>query len=132
MRKVRSPTVMTWFTMPPSDSMPAITETGSSPGNSAMSRSYSDRLARSANRNLRCPISSEIFVDDCEPAHAFDWIKAQFEVLERLRDKARVLCANAVVSLEITLDPFACTDDGERSGVRLSAQGTAVTLELVA
>lgn len=78
------------------------------------------------------PISSEIFVDDCEPAHAFDWIKAQFEVLERLRDTARVLCANAVVSLEITLDPFACTDDGERSGVRLSAQGTAVTLELVA
>ncbi len=78
------------------------------------------------------PISAEIFVDDKEPARRSAWMKGLLELLERLRNKARVLCANAVVNLEITLDPFAYSNDGARPGVRLSAQGTAVILESLA
>ncbi len=78
------------------------------------------------------PISAEIFVDDKEPGRRSEWLKALLELLERLRNKARVLCANAVVNLEITLDPFAYSNDGARPGVRLSAQGTAVILESLA
>ena len=77
------------------------------------------------------PIFAEVFLDDREPGRRSAWTKALLELLERIRDRARVLCANAVVSLEITLDPFAATDSGERSGLRLSAQGTAVILESI-
>ena len=78
------------------------------------------------------PISSEIFVDDREPARRSAWIRALVVLLEALRDQARAARANAVVGIELTLDPFACSRDGERSGVRLSAQGAAVVLESTA
>ena len=78
------------------------------------------------------PIFAEIYVDDKEPGRRSAWINALLELLERLRDKARVFCANAVVNLEITVDPFAYTKDGACSGIRLSAQGTAVILESLA
>ena len=78
------------------------------------------------------PVFVEIFVDDREPGRRSAWLKALLELLEGVRDKARGLCANAVVSIEITLDPFASTEGEKRSGLRLSAQGTAVILESVA
>ncbi len=78
------------------------------------------------------PISCEVFVDDREPAPITAWIKAQLKLLEVLRDEARAVCANAVLGLEITLDPFAYASSGEHSGVRLSARGAAVILESTA
>ena len=78
------------------------------------------------------PISASVFVDDKEPGRRSAWTKSLLELLEKLRNTARVFCANAVVNLEITLDPFAYTNDGARSGLRLSAQGTAVVLEFTA
>ena len=57
------------------------------------------------------------------------WTKAERELLESLRDKARSLGANAVVGLEVTLDPFAKCPKTEASGLRLHAVGTAAKLE---
>ncbi len=76
------------------------------------------------------PISSELFLED----ESFEdrsaaWSKAERELLESLRDKARSLGANAVVGLEVTLDPFACQAETEVSGLRLHAVGTAAKLE---
>ncbi len=75
------------------------------------------------------PISTELFlkdegIDDRSEA----WAKAERELLESLRDKARALGANAVVGLEVTLDPVAVTDEGE-TGLKLHAVGTAAKLE---
>ena len=56
------------------------------------------------------------------------WSKAERELLESLRDKARGLGANAVVGLEVTLDPFALSEKGT-TGLRLHAVGTAAKLE---
>ncbi len=44
-------------------------------------------------------------------------------------DKARSLGANAVVGLEVTLDPFARSAENEATGLRLHAVGTAAKLE---
>lgn len=75
------------------------------------------------------PISTELFLEDegiDDRSEA--WSKAERELLESLRDKARALGANAVVGLEVTLDPFAVSDKGT-SGLRLHAVGTAAKLE---
>jgi uncharacterized protein YbjQ (UPF0145 family) len=76
------------------------------------------------------PISSELFLED---AHVEDrsaaWSKAERELLEALRDKARALGANAVVGLEVTLDPFAQAPETGSTGLRLHAVGTAAKLE---
>ncbi len=75
------------------------------------------------------PISSELFLeDDLVVDRSEAWAKAERELLESLRDKARGLGANAVVGLEVTLDPFAKTEDGA-TGLRLHAVGTAAKLE---
>jgi hypothetical protein len=51
------------------------------------------------------PISSELFLPDAEVTdRSAAWTKAERELLESLRDKARMLGANAVVGLEVTLD----------------------------
>ena len=50
-------------------------------------------------------------------------------LLESLRDKARTLGANAVVGLEVTLDPFARNSENDATGLRLHAIGTAAKLE---
>jgi uncharacterized protein YbjQ (UPF0145 family) len=76
-------------------------------------------------------ITSEFFlegnlVDDCAAL-----TKAEHELLDSLGDKARALGANAVLALEMTLDPFARSETGA-SGTRLYAVGTAVRLESVA
>jgi hypothetical protein len=76
------------------------------------------------------PISSELFLeDDPETDRSDAWSKAERELLESLRDKARTLGANAVVGLEVTLDPFAQAKDSDRKGLRLYAVGTAAKLE---
>ncbi len=77
------------------------------------------------------PISSELFLeDDPETDRSDAWTKAERELLESLRDKARGLGANAVVGLEVTLDPFAqSTNSSEGTGLRLHAVGTAAKLE---
>jgi hypothetical protein len=71
------------------------------------------------------PISAEFFLADdlIESSAAFS--KAEHELLESLRDKARTLGANGVVGLEVTVDPFARSETGE-SGIWLRAVGTAV------
>ncbi len=76
------------------------------------------------------PISSELFLEDGSAEDRSEaWMKAERELLESLRDKARSLGANAVVGLEVTLDPFAKAADSEATGLRLHAVGTAAKLE---
>jgi len=76
------------------------------------------------------PISSELFLeDDSVEDRTEAWSKAERELLESLRDKARSLGANAVVGLEVTLDPFARSAENEATGLRLHAVGTAAKLE---
>ena len=77
------------------------------------------------------PISSELFLPDEEVTdRTAAWTKAERELLESLRDKARTLGANAVVGLEVTLDPFARAPENEAiTGLRLHAVGTAAKLE---
>ena len=76
------------------------------------------------------PISSELFLEDSAVDDRSEaWAKAERELLESLRDKARGLGANAVVGLEVTLDPFAHHNETEAPGLRLHAVGTAAKLE---
>jgi hypothetical protein len=76
------------------------------------------------------PISSELFLEDDSVEDRVEaWTKAERELLESLRDKARSLGANAVVGLEVTLDPFAKAPDTEATGLKLHAVGTAAKLE---
>jgi hypothetical protein len=76
------------------------------------------------------PISSELFLPDSSVEDRSEaWSKAERELLESLRDKARVLGANAVVGLEVTLDPFAVLAETATTGLRLHAVGTAAKLE---
>ena len=76
------------------------------------------------------PISSELFLqDDQVEDRSSAWTKAERELLESLRDKARLLGANAVVGLEVTLDPFARCPRSDATGLRLHAVGTAAKLE---
>ena len=72
---------------------------------------------------------AEIFVDDREPDRRRAWDKAHRELLESVRDRARARGANAVVGLELCIDPFACGPDGDGCGVRFTAEGAAVVLE---
>jgi uncharacterized protein YbjQ (UPF0145 family) len=75
------------------------------------------------------PISTELFLEDkAVDDRSEAWSKAERELLESLRDKARGLGANAVVGLEVTLDPFAISENGT-TGLRLHAVGTAAKLE---
>ena len=76
------------------------------------------------------PISSELFLEDASVEdRSAAWAKAETELLESLRDKARGLGANAVVGLEVTLDPFARCAETDATGLRLHAVGTAAKLE---
>ena len=76
------------------------------------------------------PISSELFLpDDSLEDRTAAWIRAERELLESLRDKARTLGANAVVGLEVTLDPFAQNEEKDGTGLLLHAVGTAAKLE---
>ncbi len=76
------------------------------------------------------PISSELFLpDDSLEDRTEAWIRAERELLESLRDKARTLGANAVVGLEVTLDPFARNEEKDGTGLHLHAVGTAAKLE---
>ena len=70
------------------------------------------------------PVSIELFVPGTDP---FEWEKAQTELLEMLKLRTAVLGGNAVVGMEVSLDPFA-EQDGAR-GLRLSVLGTAARLE---
>jgi uncharacterized protein YbjQ (UPF0145 family) len=76
------------------------------------------------------PISSELFLEDASVEDRTEaWTKAERELLESLRDKARALGANAVVGLEVTLDPFAHAAETNATGLKLHAVGTAAKLE---
>jgi len=76
------------------------------------------------------PISSELFLEDASIKDRVEaWGKAERELLESLRAKARGLGANAVVGLEVTLDPFAHSAETDSTGLRLHAVGTAARLE---
>jgi hypothetical protein len=76
------------------------------------------------------PISSELFLPDQGVVdRSSAWSHAEQSLLESLRDKARSLGANAVVGLEVTLDPFARGLEADLTGLRLHAVGTAAKLE---
>ncbi len=76
------------------------------------------------------PISSELFLEDDSVEDRVEaWTRAERELLESLREKARSLGANAVVGLEVTLDPFAQAEEKDVTGLRLHAVGTAAKLE---
>ncbi len=76
------------------------------------------------------PISSELVLpDDSVEDRSAAWTRAERELLESLREKARSLGANAVVGLEVTLDPFAKAEEKDVTGLRLHAVGTAAKLE---
>jgi hypothetical protein len=76
------------------------------------------------------PVTAEIFLDDDSILdREEDWMKAERELLEVLRDKAKALGANAVVGFEMTLDPFAYNKETGATGLRLYAVGTSTRLE---
>jgi uncharacterized protein YbjQ (UPF0145 family) len=76
------------------------------------------------------PISSGLFLADTSVEDRSEaWERAERELLESIRDKARALGANAVVGLEVTLDPFAEGQATGKTGLRLHAVGTAAKLE---
>ena len=78
------------------------------------------------------PIEVEMFLRDRDVTDRdLQWREAQLALLERLSDLAREKQANAVVGLEVSLDPFAsCSRTGE-SGLQLSARGTPARLEFL-
>jgi hypothetical protein len=74
-------------------------------------------------------IDTDLFIADKGLVDRVEaWTAAEKELLEGLRVKAAALGANAVVGLEVTLDPFAKSAEGE-PGLRLRAVGTAARLE---
>ena len=76
------------------------------------------------------PISAELFLEDAAAGNRSEaWCKAEIELLESLRARARPLGANAVVGLEVTLDPFAHSKETASKGLLLHAVGTAAKLE---
>jgi len=78
------------------------------------------------------PVSAEIFLKDCEVQDRCSaWSAAQTELLERLRDRAFAKRANAVIGLEMILDPFARCPRSGASGLYLLAVGTAAKLERI-
>jgi uncharacterized protein YbjQ (UPF0145 family) len=72
-------------------------------------------------------VAAEVFLVRDLVAKSAALNKAAQELFDSLRDEARRLGANAVVGLEVTLDPFARSETGE-SGVWLRAVGSAVSL----
>jgi len=76
------------------------------------------------------PISSELFLpDEGVQDRSSAWTEAEHHLLDTLRQKARSLGANAVVGLEVTLDPFARALESDHTGLRLHAVGTAARIE---
>ena len=74
------------------------------------------------------PIRSVLFLESgLDHDRSGAWSKAERELLESIRDRARAVGANAVVGLEVTVDPFARSDAGVK-GIRCSAAGTAVRI----
>jgi hypothetical protein len=77
------------------------------------------------------PISYEIFLpDDKVVNRSLAWFSAVENLLQNLHDKAKGIGANAVVRVEITLDPFG--NDSvyhEKTGLKLHVVGTAAKLE---
>jgi uncharacterized protein YbjQ (UPF0145 family) len=71
------------------------------------------------------PVKADFFLADDLIDDSAAFTKAEDELLEALRDKARARGANAVLGLEVTLDPFARSETGV-SGMSLRAVGTAV------
>ena len=76
------------------------------------------------------PVSAEIFLRDSDVKdRCSEWVAAQSQLLEKLRNHARVKRANAVIGLEMSLDPFARCPRSGASGLHLYAVGTAAKLE---
>lgn len=76
------------------------------------------------------PVTAEIFWPDGALEDRSDaWEKAQRELLEAMRDRARERGANAVVGMDVTLDPFWVIEGSDRTGLLLRAVGTAAKLE---
>jgi len=71
------------------------------------------------------PIQAEVTTTERGPV---SFIAAMEEVFKALSQKAIALDTNSVVSLEITIDPFAKRQDGT-DVLSIYACGTATTLE---
>jgi uncharacterized protein YbjQ (UPF0145 family) len=71
---------------------------------------------------------AEIFLLDSEVIdREAEWTEAEINLLDLMRSKAESLGCNAVVGMDIMMDPFAETEAG--CGLRLRAVGTPVVLE---
>ena len=77
------------------------------------------------------PISSELFLpDDSLEDRTAAWIRAERELLESLRDKARTLGANQRVEFGLRQqDDADQNEEKDGTGLRLHAVGTAAKLE---
>lgn len=84
------------------------------------------------------PISTTLFVGDAPRWGRPDFRavgrrvqrgRAILKLLDRLRAKASTRGANAVVAVEVTLDPFARSPETQGPGMRLHVVGTAARLE---
>jgi hypothetical protein len=78
------------------------------------------------------PVEVEMFLRDRDVFDRdFQWGEAQLSLLERLSDLAREKEANAVIGLEVSLDPFACCRSTGERGLQLLARGTPAKLEFL-
>ena len=76
------------------------------------------------------PISVELWIDDgVESEREALWVSAEARLLENLREKAFKLGANAVVGVDITLNPFAVHKTTNTPCLYLHVVGTAAKLE---
>lgn len=88
-------------------------------------------VAQTRARAYFGPISVHMFLPDSRVTRENreeEWTLAEMELLRRLRERASELGANAVVGLEVSLDPFAVSWLGS-PGLSLNAVGTAALLE---
>ena len=71
-----------------------------------------------------------MFISEDIPGDRFKlWEHAEVMMLESLQELAFGLGANAVVELEISMDPFAKAQRDKEPGLALYAVGTAAKLE---
>ena len=74
------------------------------------------------------PVSTAIFLaDEDTEDRVKDWLRLELELMDSIKQKAHNLGANAIVGIEVTLDPFA--EQEGKVGLRLHAVGTAARLE---
>lgn len=82
--------------------------------------------------NYYGPITVELWTPDVvESEREAAWVDAEARLFEKLREKAEKLGANAVVGLDVTINPFATNEVTLVPGLLFKATGTAAKLEMI-